>query len=780
MFTVLECVAVQHDRAVVLLAAVICLLGMLAFFHLLLRAEESPAGRKPYWVLTAAFAGGLSVWATHFVAMLAYKGSVPIGFDFFFTALSAALPVLGFWLALRVPSQAGYSPAIVGTLVTVSVAVMHFVGMAGMDVAATISYRWGSVLGGFAVAWVFFLLAFFLFRRSGSWKQRILLPAGSSILAICALHFTTVSATVLSPDPSISGPDPDSLARLMVIGAVSGVTFLILCVTATAALVDRYLVDLKGLVDATLDGLAVVRDGRIVELNTRFAGLLGNDEASLIGKNPDDLFKAIDGQPAYLPRHAPVEAIRERADRQQVFELAVRTIEYRGRPCEVMAIRDLTEKREAQREIEYLARHDVLTGLSNRTMFQTQLRRQIENCDDEDEFALLALDLDRFKAVNDIFGHAEGDRVLKRVAAILHECARAGDVVARLGGDEFVILTARHTKADEARLLAETILGMFALKMNVANDPTAVGVSIGIAVFPRDGLNDESIMHAADLALYRAKVGGRGILAFYDPLMDQEARERRQLETDLRLAVNRNELLLNYQPVLSVECGQVVGYEALVRWQHPTRGVVSPDVFIPIAEESGIIISLGEWVLREACREASTWAPHLKIAVNVSPLQFSLANLGHVVCTVLMQTGLSPNRLELEITEAALLKDRKATLIILNQLKALGVAIVMDDFGTGYSSLSNLQSFPFDKIKIDRSFIAAMSDDDNARAIVRAVIGLGRSLDLPVTAEGIETDAQYRMVVDEGCAQAQGYLFGKPDVAPAGAAGTTTRKKYSV
>ncbi|MDR5012406.1 EAL domain-containing protein [Agrobacterium fabacearum] len=779
MFTVLECVAVQHDHAIVLLAAVICLLGMHAFFHLLLRAEESPAGRKPYWVLVAAFAAGLSVWATHFVAMLAYKGSVPIGFDFQFTALSAVLAVLGFWLALRARSQASYSPVIVGTLVTLSVAVMHFVGMAGMDVAATISYRWAPVLGGFAVAWVFFLLAFSLFLRSAAWK-RIVIPAGCSILAICALHFTAMSATILSPDPSVAGPDPDNLARVIMIAAVSGVTFLVLAATATAALVDRYLVDLKGLVDATLDGLAVVRDGRIVELNTRFAGLVGSDEASLMGKNPDDLFKAMDGQPTYLPRLAPVEAIRERTDRPQVFELAVRTIEYRGHPCEVLAIRDLTEKREAQREIEYLARHDVLTGLSNRTMFQTRLHQQIEHCDAEDEFALLALDLDRFKAVNDIFGHAEGDRVLKKVATILDECARPGDIVARLGGDEFVILTARHTKSEEARLLAETILAMFGLKMNAANDPTAVGVSIGIAVFPRDGNSNESILHAADLALYRAKMGGRGILSFYDPLMDQEARERRQLETDLRLAINRNELVLNYQPVLSVECGQVVGYEALVRWQHPTRGVVPPDVFIPIAEESGIIISLGEWVLREACRQASTWAPHLKIAVNVSPLQFSLANLGHVVCTVLMQSGLSPNRLELEITEAALLKDRKATLIILNQLKALGVAIVMDDFGTGYSSLSNLQSFPFDKIKIDRSFIAAMSEDDNARAIVRAVIGLGRSLDLPVTAEGIETDAQYRMVVDEGCAQAQGYLFGRPDVAPAAAASTGKRKKHSV
>ncbi|OAE49802.1 EAL domain-containing protein [Agrobacterium tumefaciens] len=779
MFTVLECIAVQHDHLVVLLSAIICLLGMFAFFHLLLRAEESSAGRKPYWVVVAAFAGGLSVWATHFVAMLAYKGAVPIGYDFAFTALSAVLAVIGFWLALMIRVTARFRAAVIGTLITLSVAIMHFVGMAGMDAAATISYRWGAVLGGFVVAWAVFVLAFHCFHRLSSWK-RIAAPASAAILGICALHFTAMSATVLIPDPSVAGPDPDNVARLIMIAAISGVTFLILATTAIAALVDRYLVDLKGLVDATLDGLAVVRDGRIVELNTRFAGLLGRDEASLVGRNPDDLFKAVDGEPAYLPRDVPVEAIRERGGQTQVFELSVRTIEYRGHPCEVMAIRDLTEKRQAQREIEYLARHDVLTGLANRTMFQTRLHQQIENCSQEDEFALLALDLDRFKAVNDIFGHAEGDRVLKKVAAILDECARPGDVVARLGGDEFVILTTRQTRAEEARLLAETVLGMFSVKMNVASDPTAVGVSIGIAVFPRDGHDQESIMHAADLALYRAKMGGRGILSFYDPVMDQEARERRQLETDLRLAINRDELVLNYQPVLSVECGQVVGYEALVRWQHPTRGAVPPDVFIPIAEESGIIISLGEWVLREACRQAAGWAPHLKVAVNVSPLQFSLANLGHVVCTVLMQTGLSPNRLELEITEAALLKDRKTTLIILNQLKALGVAIVMDDFGTGYSSLSNLQSFPFDKIKIDRSFIAAMSDDDNARAIVRAVIGLGRSLDLPVTAEGIETDAQYRMVVDEGCAQAQGYLFGKPDVAPTQVVKSAARKQQSV
>lgn len=779
MFTVLECVVIQHDWTIVFLAAVICLLGMLAFFHLLLRAEESPAGRKRYWMWVAAFVGGLSVWATHFVAMLAYKGSVPISFDLQFTSLSAVVIIVGFWLALRTFEFARYGAVLSASAVTLAVAVMHFVGMAGMDVAATVSYRWGEVLGGAVVAWICFLASFHLFGRLAS-SKRVFAGAGFAIVAICALHFTAMSATVLSPDPSMPGPDPDSLARILLIAAIVGVTLLVVSATAAAALVDRYLVDLKGLVDATLDGLAVVQNGAIVELNTRFAALLACEEATLIGKRPDDLLQADDGQPAHLARRTPVEAIRQVEGKTRVFELAVRTIEYRGRPSEVLAIRDLTENREAQREIEYLARHDVLTGLANRTMFQQQLQVQIRECAEGQGFALLTLDLDRFKAVNDLFGHAEGDRILKKVAGIFKECAGPGDIVVRLGGDEFVILTTRDTKAEKAQALAETVLTTFAERMNSAGDPTAVGVSIGIAVFPKDGHDMEGLMHAADLALYRAKLGGRGILAFYDPVMDQEARERRQLETDLRLAVTRNELVLNYQPILSVECGEVVGYEALVRWQHPVHGVIPPDKFIPIAEETGIIIPLGEWVLREACSNAAQWPSHLKVAVNVSPLQFSLVNLGQMVCLILAQTGLPPKRLEIEVTEAALLKDRNVTLAILRQFKTLGISVVMDDFGTGYSSLSNLQSFPFDKIKIDRSFIAAMGEDESARAIVRAVIGLGRSLDLPVTAEGIETDAQYRMVVDEGCAQAQGYLFGKPGGAPEQQSQIATQTRQSV
>nr|WP_234902319.1 EAL domain-containing protein [Agrobacterium rubi] len=738
---------------------------MLSFFHLLLRADESPVRRRPYWILVAAFASGLSVWATHFIAMLAYQGSVPIGFDFPFTALSAVVAVAGFWFSLQFSWQKSGAAVVSGSIITLTVGAMHFIGMAGMQVAATLEYLIQPILVGTAVAAALFSLSFVFFKRLRGWRQ-IAMAALASILGVLVLHFTAMSSTILTPDPSIVGPLNNDVERVILMMAISGVTLLVLALTGAAALFDRYLVDLKGLVGATLDGLAVVRDGRIVEVNSRFAKLFEASEASLIGENAAELMHADDGIAAHLPRVAAVEAVPNRGDRSRTFELAVRTIEYRGRPCEVMAVRDLTEKRRALREIEYLARHDVLTALANRKLFQERLSNHLANAKDHDEFALLSLDLDRFKAVNDLFGHAEGDRVLKDVARILQQTARKGDLVARLGGDEFVILTAFGTTAEDARELGEHILATFRQEMNYVSDPTAVGVTIGIAAFPENGKDIETLMHAADLALYRAKINGRGIIAFYDPAMDQETKERRRLESDLRQAISRNELELLYQPVHSVENGEVASYEALVRWRHPTRGMVPPDVFIPIAEESGIIIALGEWILQEACATAVRWKPHIKLAVNVSPVQFSLANLAYTVCSVLKKAGLAPSRLELEMTEAALLKDRAITLATMRQLKALGVTIVMDDFGTGYSSLSNLRSFPFDKIKIDRSFIAAMKHDENAHSIVRAIIGLGRSLDLPVTAEGIETDSQYRMVVDEGCTQAQGYLFGRPGRVP--------------
>ena len=380
--------------------------------------------------------------------------------------------------------------------------------------------------------------------------------------------------------------------------------------------------------------------------------------------------------------------------------------------------------------------------------------------------ALLVLDLDRFKSVNDIFGHAEGDRVLRRVTAMLRDSTGPKDTVARLGGDEFAIIQPDQIQPAAARQLAERILSTFAAEMDTARDPTAVGVSIGIAIYPGDGDSPEQLCNNADMALYRVKHTARGGACFFDADMDLAVRTRRQLESDLRRAVDRRQLHVCYQPFIELRTGEVTGYEALARWHHPSCGMIEPEVFIPIAEESGSIIQLGEWILEQACLEAVRWRAGSTGAVNISPVQFKLPNLHEVVVRVLARTGLPAHRLELEITEKALAADSIGVVATLMRLKALGIRIVMDDFGTGYSSLSSLRSFPFDKLKIDRSFILSLEHDVAAQSIVRAIIGLGNSLGIPVVAEGVETDMQRRIVLNEGCTLVQGMFFGKPGIEP--------------
>lgn len=762
MFRVLECVALEHDRLTVLLAALIWGIGSLAFFLALARAQECSAERRNGWLAVGGLAGGLGVWATHFVAMLAYDGGVAIGFDPALTALSAGIAVAGFWLALRALDDLGPRGCLAAAAVaTAGVGVMHFTGMAAMRTAARIDYDVAPILVGGLIAFGLFALAFQVFAWGSGWRG----VAGGAILAVlsvCALHFTAMSATVLVPDPTLPQP-VGALSRDWLIGAVAGASAVLILLTVAATIIDRYLTDLRGLAQATLEGLVILRDDRILEANDRFAALIGIEAELLAGQDIDAFLSAVDGLPIATDRPRPVEAAPRGVEDDRVFEVAAHTIEYRGRPCQVLAVRDLTEIKAAQRQVEHLARHDGLTELPNRRLFQERLDHALVRSERTGEpLAVLALDLDRFKAVNDIFGHAVGDKVLRTVADILRRCARAGDTVARLGGDEFVILQMGSEQPLGAKTLADRILEAFREEMNPALDPTAVGVSLGVSVWPEDGRDAEALRHAADIALYRAKTSGRGQAAFFDAQMDQEVRLRRQLETDLRHAIARGQMHLDYQPLVRTADGDLSGFEALLRWRHPERGDVPPDVFIPLAEDTGAILSLGDWVLAEACREAARWPEGLRIAVNVSPVQFQVATLPESVIRALQESGLDPRRLELEITESALLKDRKAVVAALHRIKALGVSIVMDDFGTGYSSLSNLQSFPFDKIKIDRSFIASIEDDAAARSIIRAIVGIGRSLDLPVVAEGVETEAQRRLVLEEGCDSAQGFYFGRP------------------
>jgi diguanylate cyclase (GGDEF)-like protein/PAS domain S-box-containing protein len=427
----------------------------------------------------------------------------------------------------------------------------------------------------------------------------------------------------------------------------------------------------------------------------------------------------------------------------------------------ISVINDLTERKHHEQRIEHMARHDPLTDLPNRAAFNDCIASTIGLAGGAREsFALLCMDLDRFKAVNDVFGHALGDGLLRevgrRLAAVSH-----GAFLARLGGDEFAVITPTGMQLAAIETLAERLSAALDTDIEINGNTLRVGATIGIGIYPQDGTDATTLIANADAALFRAKAEMRGSIRFFEMSMDKQLRERRALQQDLRSASAHDELALHYQPQAHID-GEVTGFEALVRWHHPRHGLVPPDTFIPLAEESGLIVSMGEWILRTACREAASWPLPLHIAINLSPVQFQHGDLPRLVHQVLLETGLAPSRLELEITEGVLIGDFTRAVAVLRRLKGLGVRIAMDDFGTGYSSLSYLQSFPFDKIKIDQAFVANLGHSQQAATIIRAVIALGRGLNLPVVAEGVETEEQLQFLASENCNEIQGYIVGRP------------------
>jgi diguanylate cyclase (GGDEF)-like protein/PAS domain S-box-containing protein len=435
-----------------------------------------------------------------------------------------------------------------------------------------------------------------------------------------------------------------------------------------------------------------------------------------------------------------------------------------GRPAWLCAIIDITERSRADERVHHMAHHDLLTGLPNRVMFLEETDNATERLRRRgDMFAVLMLDLDRFKDVNDSLGHPAGDALLKDTARRLKSVLNDAEFVARLGGDEFAILQPIAADGrEEACALAERIFKAISEPYDIDGSKIAVGTSIGIALAPFDGVEPSELMKQADLALYRQKSAGRNGYRFFDAHMTVEADARHQLMNDLRVAIAGNQLELHYQLVVDVKTGDPCGAEALVRWPHPRRGNIPPGEFISLAEESGLIVPLGEWVIQTACTAAAGWPPHVKVAVNLSPVQFRKGNLLDVVICALVESGLSPERLELEITESVLIESHLEILPVIRQLKNLGISIALDDFGTGYSSLSYLTMFPFDKIKIDRSFVQNVMTRPECRAIISAVLALGRGLGMAITAEGVENQDQFELLSSSGVDSIQGYLFSRP------------------
>lgn len=522
-------------------------------------------------------------------------------------------------------------------------------------------------------------------------------------------------------------------------------------------------------------------DERLVLCNRRFRELWDLDKSDTVPGTPLEQlilagFMNTDGpdhaaEHVWEFRHIIDEALGEERISPVVAELGTgRVVSIANSPLPeggwVTTCTDITEQRRSEAQIEHMAFHDPLTGLPNRARYHRRLDHAIERAAQAgSQVAVIAIDLDRFKEVNDTYGHTAGDQALQAIAERLTGTMGDGEVVARLGGDEFA---AAKTFCDKTEL-DEFLIRLkeaFVAPVTAEGQSLTLAASLGVAVYPRDGANRETLLNNADLALHRTKSSIGHTVCFFEPDMDESARARRQLANDLRHAVPGGELRLLYQPQRSLKNGAISGYEALVRWHHPKRGLIPPAEFIPLAEETGDIFAIGDWVLREACAEARHWPETLKVAVNLSPVQFLQQGLIERFRAILVETGLSPSRLELEVTETAIITDKARALHCLRQFKAMGVSVAIDDFGTGHSSLDTLHAFPFDKIKIDKSFLLRAETSHQAMAIIRTVLSLGRSLAIPVLAEGVENESQLQVLESEGCDEAQGYYFGHPAAAP--------------
>jgi diguanylate cyclase (GGDEF)-like protein/PAS domain S-box-containing protein len=651
------------------------------------------------------------------------------------------------------------------------IAVMHYTGMAAFEVQGRIIWDLPLVTASIVLGAVIGAAALPVGLRADSLKWKL---SGALLLtlAICSHHFTAMGAASLIPDPTISISDTALPSGWLAIAvAVASAIILMLALAGVALeMRDRRRGELenarmRGLANAAIEGLVVCEGDKIITVNDSFSALAGRPAGAIVGTNLEQHFaeEVIRLRLWDRPNNA-VEGELLRADGSRLpVELIQRSVDFAGKPHRAIAVRDLSARKEAENHIQFLAHHDALTGLPNRVSFNAKLDREIKQAAEaEQRLAILCIDLDRFKEVNDLFGHSAGDRALQAVAARVTGILDENQMMARLSGDEFAIIIPELLNPTTAGLIAESILESLQAASESGEVDGAIAASIGIAIFPDDATDRNALLTHADTALYRAKKEGRGTYRFFEASMGASVRDRRILEHDLRNAIARGELSLVYQPQKEISSGEITGFEALLRWKHATRGNISPVEFIPVAEDTGAILPIGEWVLRAACREAAAWTKPLTMAVNVSAVQVHNADFAHTVHEILYETGLAPQRLELEITETALVRDLHRALATLRRIKMLGVRIAMDDFGTGYSSLSNLRAFPFDKIKIDASFIKSVNVNDQAAAIVRSVLGLGRALKLPVLAEGVETAAELEFLKNEFCNEVQGYLVGRP------------------
>ena len=781
------------------LAAAVCLISSYACVNLLRHSRRSSGRLRLTWTIVAALAVGFGIWATHFIGILALRPGFVLSYDFALTALSLAIAIVvcGFGIAMAIRGTGPLDHFLGGAVVGVGISTMHYTGIAALIMGGNLGWNpplvavsilAGMVLGGLAVV-----------SAMGRGWRRLILGAVLLTLAICVMHFTAISAADFSRCfPLMVDGDVDgawlsislSLISVLILGAAFGSLLLDQADRRrTARELQRQLADADklGEVKKRLElamthmaqGLCLYDAHGYLSLhNSRYPIMLGlAAETVLDGLHFRDIcrmsLRAYGISDADLDTYTEalytrnMELIAQPNGGELVYPLTNgRVLQVQHSPIGdgswVTTTDDITERKRNEAAIAHLALHDGLTNLPNRAQFDQKFDLALAEAEaGDDNLAVVAIDLDGFKEINDSYGHAAGDLVLRSLAERLSSMLRDGELVARVGGDEFAAIK-RFTSMDALRDFIQRLEN--ALFTHLKHDEMSVqtGASIGIAIYPEDGAERSKLLSNADLAMYRAKAEFDRHIAYYESEMDEHSRQRRAMARDLWTALDTNEFELVYQVQQSVQTGVITGYEVLLRWDRPGFGPVSPNDFVPVAEECGAISAIGAWVLSKACRDAATWPEPYKIAVNISAVQLGQIDLIELVRTELILSGLKPQRLELEVTETAIIGDKSRALHILRQIRAMGVSIAIDDFGTGYSSLDTLRSFPFDKIKLDRSFMSEVEDDEQSKAIVRAILALGRSLGVPVLAEGVETAKQLEFLCVEGCNEAQGYLLGRP------------------
>lgn len=774
MYRVYQCIAIDHDLSLVLVAAAICALGILASMFVIGRAISSE--RTLVWSILAGICLSATIWSTHFVAMLAYLERITMSYDALLTIASfvvgGLLITAGVVLAVH-RRQRSEAVIAAGVLAGAGVVLLHFIGMAAVRLPGHLEYDGDLVAASIVFSLAFGAAAFYVGIVGRDPGGVIGNRYGGGLLLLLmtvSLHFTAMGAVNVVLDPLEAALSP-GFSRGSLVVAVTLATVSVLIIAIASVLVDQRMSSqlaaeaerFRTLADGSFEGIVIHADGVVRDYNPAFQSIVaadGEPPTKLSDCIPEGVLSEIVADPG-TPRE--IQLKRMTGDRLQV-EICGRSIRLSdGSEGQLLAVRDISMRKKAEAQLSHLALHDQLTDLANRRLFIELAGKQISHARRNGvQFAIHAIDLDGFKLVNDMHGHESGDALLMEVSRRLKQCLRDEDVVARFGGDEFVVLETGTSQPTDAMTVATRLLDTISAPIQLPDAEVVISGSIGIAVFPQDGSDIEDLLRNADTAMYRAKADGKSTYRFFESEMDAALVVRRRLESRLRQAISDQRLDVVYQPLVDSQTQAPLGFEALLRWHDDELGPVSPADFIPVAEETGLIVSLGDFVLRRACADAARWPAPLRVAVNLSAVQFKRPGLVQSVQNALAESGLDGSRLDLEITESTLIENRDQVLAILQQLKAMQVHISMDDFGTGYSSLSYLQSFPFDKIKIDRVFVSELEKSQRNSSIVEAVVAMGRSLSMKVVAEGVETDEQAAMLGTMRCDELQGFLIARP------------------